>query len=396
MHPADRLRGSTSSHLAGKRIVLGVTGSIAAVKSVEVARELIRHGADVVPVMTRAATRILHPDALEFATGHAPVLELTGATEHVRDADADLLVVAPATGNTVAKLALGIDDTTVTTYFTARREKRRTIVAPAMHETMWESPPLQARLAELRAMGVTVLDPFFEEGKAKLPEPDAIVEHVLRALGPGTLAGKRVLVVNGSTLEPLDDMRVVTNRSSGRMGVALARGAWRLGADVEMWFGHGHVEHPRHLPTRRFVTIADLQALAPEAARFDAVLVPAAISDYGPARSEGKIPSEKGALELRLAPLPKFLVALRRHFRGVLVPFKAESGLPHAELVQRARRSLEANDAAFVVANDLGEVALDSTSALLVDRATAVPVSGTKDEVAAAVLARLAQELRRS
>lgn len=394
VHPADRIRGATSSLLHGKTVVLGVTGSIAAVKTVELARELVRHGARVVPVMSRAATQIVGVDALWFATGERPIIELTGATEHVLHDGADLLLVAPATGNTVSKMALGIDDTAVTTFFTARRDKAATLVAPAMHAEMWDSPFLKENLAKLRAHGVTVLDPYFEEGKAKLPEPDVIVEHVLRMLGPKTLARRKVLIVNGSTLEPLDDMRVVTNRSSGRTGVALAREAWRLGADVTLWQGHGHVEVPRHLHVERFVTVEDLVRMAPKAAGFDAALVPAAISDYGPGKTDGKIPSEKGGIVLRLDALPKFLPELRRHMKGALVPFKAESGLPSDELVAKARASAERHHAAFVVANDLSRVALDATDVLLVDRAKAVPVSGSKDDVARGILARLAQEFR--
>lgn len=393
VHPADRIRGATSSLLAGKTVVLAVTGSIAAVKSVELARELVRHGARVVPVMSPSATRLVGVDALWFACGEKPIVELTGATEHVLHDAADLLLVAPATGNTVSKLALGIDDTTVTTFFTARRDKAATLVAPAMHAEMWDSPFLKENLAKLRAHGVTVLDPFFEEGKAKLPEPEHIVEHVLRMLGPRTLAGRRILVVNGSTLEPLDDMRVVTNRSSGRTGVALAREAWRLGADVTLWQGHGHVETPRHFHVERFVTVEDLVRLAPQAAGFDAALVPAAISDYGPGKADGKIPSEKGSVVLRLDALPKFLPELRRHMKGALVPFKAESGLPRDELVAKARASAEKHHAPFVVANDLSRVALDATEVLIVDRTSATPLAGSKDEVARGILARLAKDV---
>lgn len=397
MHPSDRLRGASSQLLAGKTIVLAVTGSIAAVRTVELARELLRHGARVVPVMSREATRILHPNALEFATGAKPITELTGAVEHVRymgigEGRADLLLVAPCTANTLSKMALGIDDSPVTTFFSTGAARVPTLVAPAMHETMEESPFLRENVERLRAAGVAFVEPKREEGKAKLAEPDDIVEDVIRIVGPNTLRGKRILVVNGATQEPIDDMRVVSNRSTGRTGAALAREARRLGAEVEHWFGHGDLAELPRVPTRRFSTVADLLAMAHDAARFDAILVPAAISDYGPAPQSGKIPSEKGALALHLAPLPKVIHDLAKR-APVMVSFKAESGLADDELVAKARRSLEKAGSRFVVANDLGSARSPRRRALLVDAARSEAVEGTTDEIARLVLARLAKEL---
>ncbi len=398
MHPADAIRGTTSRLLSGRRIVLGVSGSIAAVKSIELARELIRHGADVIPVMTASAARIIHPNAIEFATGRAPVTSLTGDVEHVRELGrgsdkADLFLVAPCTGNTLAKIALGIDDSPVTTFASVGLATTPTLIAPAMHDTMFENTALQARIRELKAAGVHVMDPLFEEGKAKLADVDTIVEHVLRILGDNSLAGKRVLVVNGSTIEPLDEMRVMTNKSTGRTGAAIAREAWRMGADVEHWFGHGHVDALPAVRTRRFVTVADLVAMAPETAAFDAVLLPAAISDFGPAPVDGKLSSD-AALTIHLAPLPKVVKAIRAHFDGVLVPFKAESGVEEKALVDRARGSVTANRAAFVVANDLRAVDVNATSVLMVDDRDVARLRGTKEEVARGILARVALALK--
>ena len=399
-HPAERIRGQASRLLDGKTIVLGVTGSIGAVRAVELARELIRHGARVVPVMTRDAQKILHPYALEFATGVRPVTEITGQVEHVTlmgrgEGKADLLLVAPCTGNTLSKMALGIDDSPVTTFYATAASANPVMVAPAMHDTMYDNPRLVENVELLRRQGVDFVEPKLEEGKAKLAEPDRIVEHVLRRLGPRTLAGRRVLVVNGSTQEPIDDMRVVSNRSTGATGAALAREAFRLGADVEHWMGHGDLRELPDVPTRRFSTLADLLALAPEAAAFDAVLVPAALGDFGPKPIEGKIPTGAGSLSLELRPLPKALDALRRHAKGALVSFKAEARVGEKELVERARASGARAGSAFVVANLVEDMRRDRTRAWLVDARDARPVEGAKDEVARAVLARLAEELRR-
>lgn len=397
MHPADRLRGSLSRLLDGKTLVLGVTGSIAAVRAVELARELIRHGARVVPVMTREATRIVHPNALEFATGTRPITELTGQVEHVRhmgmgEDRAALLLVAPCTANTISKMALGIDDSPVTTFFSTGATQVPTLVAPAMHETMGESPFLKENIARLRGAGVHFVEPKMEEGKAKLADPEGIVEHVLHLVGPRTLAGKRVLVVNGATQEPIDAMRVVSNRSTGAMGAALVREAFRHGADVEHWFAHGEAPPPAHVPTTRFGTVDDLVRLAPNAAGFDAVLVPAALSDYAPAKRPGKLPSAEGDLALHLKALPKAVDELRKHAKGI-VPFKAESGLSRAALLERARATLHRTGAPFVVANLLEDVASTTTRAVLVGPHDDEPAEGSKDEVARIILARLAREL---
>jgi phosphopantothenoylcysteine decarboxylase / phosphopantothenate---cysteine ligase len=394
--PAERILGARSPRLAGRTIVLAVTGSISAVRTVELARELIRHGARVVTVMSKDAQKILHPYALEFACGVKPITEITGGVEHVallgrHDAKADLFLVAPCTGNTLAKMALGIDDSPVTTFAATGLTTTPTLVALAMHETMYESPMLQRHVETLRALGVAFVEPRMEEGKAKLADPLDVVEHVLRALGPRSLAGRRVLVVNGATQEPLDAMRVLSNRSTGRTGAALVREAWRLGADVEHWFAHGEAELPR-VPTRRFSRVEDLLALAPEARGFDAVLVPAALSDFVPPRAEGKLASgAPPTLPLRAAP--KALPALRKAFPGVLVSFKAEAGVSEAQLVERARASGKANGCAFVVANLLEDVQAGRARSLLVDAKAATPVEGDADALAQAVLARLAEEL---
>jgi phosphopantothenoylcysteine decarboxylase/phosphopantothenate--cysteine ligase len=304
---------------------------------------------------------------------------------------ADLLVVAPCTGNSLSKIALGIDDTPVTTFATTHVGVRPVLVAPAMDSTMYDNPFLQENVRRLKARGVHVLDPFLEERKAKLPDPIEIAEHAVRLAGPRALAGRRVLVIGGATEEPLDEMRVVTNRSSGATAAALAREAWRLGADVEAWWGRADERPPPWIPTRRFSTVADLLAAVPDARGFDAILVPAAISDYGPAPRPGKIPTAEGALRLDLAPLPKVVKALRDAFPGVLVAFKAESGLDEKALVEKARAALRANGASFVVANDVANAGRPEAFVLLVDERGVKPASGPKATVARAILARLAE-----
>lgn len=404
MHPIANIRGSLSHHLAGKRIVLGVCGSIAAVKTVELARELARHGADVIPVMTDSASRILHPDALEFATGHKPILRLTGAVEHVAllgnvPDPADLLLVAPATANTIAKIALGIDDTAVTTCATVALGSGVPIVlAPAMHEVMLDHPVVAQHVATLRALGVTVVAPQREEAKAKLADVEELVEEILhrlagRSRSPGPLAGQRALVISGATAEPVDPVRILTNTSSGQMGIALALELSRAGADVELWQGHATHPLPAFLAarTRTFSTHAQLMQLARKQPMdaFAQVWMPAAIGDYAPSPQPAKIPSELRQLTLELRPLPKVVEVVRKRARkAVLVAFKAESDASGLE--SRARQRLARYGAQFVVANASSAFAATTTEVQLVSADGSQAFHGSKPEVARELVAAVA------
>lgn len=407
----ENIRGSLSGHLEGRTIVLGVCGSIAAVKSVELARELIRHGASVVPVMTEAATRILHPDALEFATGNKPILRLTGAVEHIAllgdvQGKADLLLVAPATANTVSKMALGIDDSPVTTCATVAFGTRTpVVVAPAMHEAMLEHPIIGEHAQTLRArLGVTWVEPVREERKAKLADVEAIVEAVIHRLAsdgrrPGPLAGQRALVISGATLEPLDDVRVITNRSSGRSGHVIATELHRLGADVNLWQGHATEPVPSFLAksTARFSSHADLLAMAQSAplSEFGQIWMPAAIGDFAlAAPAPGKVPSDRRTWEITLHPLPKIIELVRRRApNATLVAFKAEATGKTA--VARARNRLKRYRADFVVANAAASFGAAETDATLIGPRMARRHRGPKTSVLASIVAEVAKAPKR-
>ena len=191
MHPVNDIKSVKSEDLAKKKIVLAITGSIAAVETVKLARELIRHGADVIPVISKAGCKIIHPDSIWFATGNQPITQLTGAVEHVSccgdvKGRADLLLVCPATANTISKMALGIDDTPVTTFATtAIGTGIPVIVVPAMHGTMYRHPVIKKNIDVLKQMGVTIVDPRLEENKAKIADLDRVVIEVKRALSKG-------------------------------------------------------------------------------------------------------------------------------------------------------------------------------------------------------------------
>ncbi len=362
MHPSANIRGSASDHLAGRRIVLGISGSIAAVKCVELARELTRHGAQVHAVMSDAAQGIVTAASMEFATGHPVITKLTGQVEHVAllgDApdQADLFLVAPATANTVGKMALGIDDGVVTTCATtAFGADVPVLVAPAMDAAMGHNPVVRRNVRTLiDELDVAWVEPKREEKKAKLAEIDTIVDaciHRLAIEDGKPLAGSRALIIGGATAEPIDAVRVLTNRSSGRTAAIMAKELYRAGATVTLWLGNSFHAVGDHVETVRFQTHAELMALVEQndLATYSTIWMPAAIGDYSPVVEAGKIPSEQSDLTVPLTPLPKVIEAVRpRAPDATLVAFKAEADAD--QLIAKAQGRLERYGAQFIVAN---------------------------------------------
>ncbi len=356
--PSD-ISGTVSETLLGKTIVVGVTGSIAAVRVVDLIRDLIRRGAEVHAVMSPAARQILHPFALEYACGNLVITEITGRVEHVElcgvDGKADLLLVAPATANTIGKMALGIDDTPVTTFATtAIGSGKPVMVVPAMHEAMYRHPAVLKNLETLKAIGVVVIDPKLEEGKAKIQDSSRVVLEVERLLGPRDLQGKRIVITSGSNAEAVDSIRILTNRASGKTGVALALEARRRGAEVTLIS-----RFPQNLPLREVYAESAqemLDAVLREVeAGCDALISAAAVADYTLDQAEGKIRSGQ-ELTMRLRPTRKIIKAVRAAFPDlVIVGFKAEVGVGDEELVRRATESLRSSNLNLVVANDVRE-----------------------------------------
>lgn len=356
MHPSDHLRESKGTDLRGKKIVMGITGSIAAVECVKLIRELIREGAHVRCVVTEAAQTIVHPYALEFACGTPTITEITGMVEHVSMCGnvpdkADLYMICPATANTVSKVAMGIDDTPVTTFATTAMGSGIPImIVPAMHKSMYEHPIVIDNIERLKALGLHFVGPNVDEGTAKVASNPQIVDEVIRTLDD-RMHGKRVIVVTGRTQEPLDTMRVITNRGTGRSGVELAKRAYRHGAEVELWYGNVNCQIPEWIPSRRFDTLEDLMAMSEDISGI--VIVPAALSDFGVKEvSRTKIPSSEKQ-EIILEPLPKFIERIRER-ADMIVAYKAADS--REEAIERAEYMLANNKADMVVANSLNDV----------------------------------------
>jgi phosphopantothenoylcysteine decarboxylase/phosphopantothenate--cysteine ligase len=384
--------------LEGVNVALGVSGSIAAVKTVELAHELRRHGASVRAVTSDAATGIIHPWALEFATENDVVTEITGRVEHVelcgRDGWADVLLVAPATANTVGKVAAAVDDTPVTTCATvALGADVPVVVAPAMHEPMYDHPGVLESLDRLEEWGVSFVDPRVEEGKAKIATEADIVTETARAAGPNPLAGRHVVVTSGATTERIDPVRVLTNRSSGRTGRAVARACYARGADVTLVHDGPDVSYAT---VERVGSAAEmLDGVLARADDADALVSAAAIGDYTVTGSDEKLRSGQ-ELTLDLQPTPKLIDTVREeHPDLTVVGFKLETAGDDEALVARARKTLERAGLAFVVGNDASVLGSEGTRTLFVRESEATEFVGSKDELGLRIAAELADELDR-
>lgn len=364
-HTSKEIIGAKSKELKDKKIILCITGSVAAIKSTEVARELMRRGADVYAVMTKAAQQIIHPDMVEWATGNPVVSELTGQIEHVKYAGqhsekADLILVAPSTANTIGKVACGIDDTPVTTTLTTGiGADIPVIIAPAMHESMYNHPIVNENIETLRRIGIEVLMPRFEEGKAKIPGTEEIVQAVInRITVEKDLAGKRIMITAGPTRAYLDAFRYITNPSSGKMGVALAQNALARGAEVTIIYGPGEAKPPRTAKIIEIKTTEEmLNAVISELreTKYDAAILSAAAADYGPAeRRMEKTPSGRQEWVIYLKPLPKVVENVKKIDPEVfLIGFKAEYAISDEELIDRAYKRMKGAGMDLIVANDV-------------------------------------------
>jgi len=374
MHPSDEIRGVKGNILSNKRIVLGITGSIASVECVRLSRELVRYGAEVFPVMTSAATKIIHPDSLEFATGHKPILELTGETEHVSlcgmvKEPADLFLISPCTANTISKIAHGIDDTPVTTFATtAVGSGIPILIVPAMHLSMYNHKVVQGNIEKCKKIDIKFVEPYITESKAKMADISEIVARLIRETGKRDMVKKNVLVIGGATAEPIDDVRIISNRSSGKTAVWLAENAFVRGADVELWYGCSREPVPDYINTMKFESVKDLmELLTKDLNKFDLIIICAAVSDYIPKKREGKIPSGEKKLVLEMSPAPKIIEKLREKApNSKIVGFKLEE--KQDGLTDVAYEFLKKNKLDFVVANTISGLEDNKNKVWIVDK----------------------------
>jgi phosphopantothenoylcysteine decarboxylase/phosphopantothenate--cysteine ligase len=368
--------------LAGKQIIVAVTGSIACVEVVKLIHSLRRCGAVIQPVMSHAASCIIQPDALTYASGRETITRLSGLVEHVMycgDAgSADLILIAPCTANTLNKIACGIDDTPVTTFATtALGSQKPLVIVPAMHHSMYRHPAVIENIAKLKKWGVEIVDPRIEEGKAKIADGEEIVLRCERAILGKTLSGKKILITSGPCQEPVDDIRVLTTRSSGLMGRALALQAFRLGADVT-------VIHRDTFPCVNNVSVETAEDMRRAVHRCfseggaDIYVSAAAISDFAPRRVKGKIPSGK-PVNLFLEPLPKVLSEVIERYNSFIIAFKL------GRTPKKMAQAMIAQGVAMILINTPESMGSKEGEYILLTTNGELPLSGTKDEIAHAI-----------
>ncbi len=368
-HPSKDIVESKGTILRGKTICLCLTGSVALINSPMIARELMRLGAEVIPVMSRAATELINPSLMHWATGNPVITKLTGAVEHVFLAGdrpkvfgkADLILVCPATANSISKIANGIDDSPVTTLIsTAFGSNIPIIIVPAMHESMYH-PIVEHNISLLKKYGVDILGPRISEGKAKVAKMEDVIDRVIDLIiAKKDLEGLKIMITAGPSQEAIDSVRFISNRSSGRMGVELAKEAAARGGEVLLIAGNCMVKMPDYINTIHVESSDDfIRAIKNEipSQSYDIFISAAAISDYKPVECiAGKISSDNvEELNVNMKLTPKILnVARRKDYKLFIVAFKAEAEVSRSELIDRAYKRLKESEVDLIVANDVG------------------------------------------
>jgi phosphopantothenoylcysteine decarboxylase / phosphopantothenate---cysteine ligase len=349
--------------MKGRKVIVGVTGGIAAYKAAELVRLLVKEGAVTRVAMTRHATKFVTPLTLETLSGNRVVADMwdpeTRPLDHITwGQESDLIILAPATANFIGKMAHGIGDDFLSTVVIAATA--RVLVCPSMNTQMYLSQAVQENLRILRARGYTIMEPgsgelaCHTEGPGRLPDPEDIVEEARRLLSRQDLSGLRILVTAGATLEPLDPVRYMSNRSSGKMGYALARAASMRGAKVTLVSGPTTLKPPRDVALSRVKTAEEMRrAVLAECQQYDVIIKAAAVLDWRPKETAAhKIKKGRGVQTLELVENPDILAELgcsRGNRRCVLVGFAAET----QDLVANAQEKLKKKNLDLIVVNDV-------------------------------------------
>lgn len=389
--------------LTGKKIVLGVTGSIAVYKSAELVRHLKKAGATVKVVMTANATRFVTPLTFETLSGNRVVWDMFSlpgtSIDHVSlGQESDLIVVAPATANFLAKAAHGLGDDLLSTLILAAAA--RILICPAMDREMFSNPIVQGNIRSLRERGFVVMEAETgmlatgAVGPGRFPDPVSIMEEIRHLLSDQDLEGLKVLITAGPTIEYIDPVRVVTNRSTGKMGYALARAAWRRGAEVTLVTGPTYLDPPPGVQMIKVQTAEEMrEAVLGNYGDKDVVIKAAAVSDYRPRRkAQEKRKKENGPIALQMIPTSDILAELGKNKGNMsLVGFAAET----TDHMANARDKMERKNLDLIVVNDVSRedrgFAADSNEVRMIDREgneETVPLM-SKDDVADRILDRI-------
>jgi len=387
-------------NLTGKNIVLGITGSIAAYKSVELVRHLRKADVVVKVVMTANATRFIAPLTFETLSGNKVICDMFSqdgiSIDHVSlGQESDLIIIAPATANFLAKIAHGLGDDFLSTLILAATVK--ILICPAMDKEMFSNPIVQANILSLKERDFIVMEPergmlaSGAIGLGRFPDPSAIMEGIRHLLTGHDLEGLKVLITAGPTIEHIDPVRIVTNRSTGKMGYALARAAWRRGAEVTLVTGPTHLDPPQGIQMIKVKTAEEMrEAVLNNYRDKDVVIKAAAVCDYRPLRTaQEKEKRKKGPIKVEMVPTPDILAELGKNKGDIsLVGFAAET----TDHIANATDKMKSKNLDLIVVNDVSRedrgFAADSNEVWMIDRKgkeEAVPLM-SKEDVADRIL----------
>jgi len=390
-------------NVAGKKIVLGITGSIAAYKATELVRHLKKAGAAVHVAMTANATWFVTPLTFETLSGNRVIKDMFSqdgtSIDHVSlGQESDVIVIAPATANFLAKIAHGLGDDFLSTLILATTAK--TLLCPAMDKEMFSNSIVQANILRLKERDFIVMEP--EEGMlatgaiglGRFPDPSSIMEEIRRILSDHDLEGLKALITAGPTIEWIDPVRIVTNRSTGKMGYALARAAWRRGAEVTLVTGPTHLDPPKGIEVITVNTAEEMrEAVLNNYREKDMVIKAAAVSDYKPLRKTQEKEKKKGIpITVEMIPTPDILAELGKDKGDItLVGFAAET----TDHIANAMDKIKKKNLDLIVVNDVSRedrgFAADSNEVRMIDREgneEAVPLM-SKEDVADRILDRV-------
>ncbi|MCL2157105.1 MAG: bifunctional phosphopantothenoylcysteine decarboxylase/phosphopantothenate--cysteine ligase CoaBC [Methanobrevibacter sp.] len=376
-------------------IVLCVTGSIAATESIKLARELRRRGVDVTCFMSDDACKIIHPNAMEFATGEKVITELSGEIEHVKFSQKDLILVAPATANVISKFAYKIADNPINSLLiTAYGYKTPILFVPSMHDSMYKA--VASNIEKLKKEGINFVKPRIEESKAKFPKIEDIVLKSLRTIGTNKdFTGKKVLISLGGTYEAIDPIRGISNKSSGKMGLALAKEAFIRGADLKLIRGKVDVDIPKSFDTIFTESSKEMNDKTKElVSEYDIFIATAAVSDFAPIEKENSKISSSFDLSLEFKPTEKIIKQIKDiNPKIFLIGFKAEYNIPEVDMIKLAKKQIKNVGTDLVVANDVSikgcGFGSDDNEVILVDDDIFKIKISSKEEIAKAIFDRI-------
>jgi len=396
---SSEIYGTKGNLLKGKRILIGVTGSIAAIEVPHLVREILRYSGEPIVVLSEEAKRFVTLDALTWSTGKVPFSEISGLSEHIRwsadpDHKVDLFILCPATANSISKLAGGIADGSVTlSALACIGAEIPLIIVPAAHKVLLDNPITEKNINYLKQLGIKFTSSAEVENKYKFPSLDKLMEEIFDTINPlPPLKGKKVLLTGGATREYIDDVRYISNPSTGLSSYFVANALRQLGAEVFLILGEGNTLDKTNInyPFTIVRSSDDMyQQVLNELSTgfYNSLISVAAISDYTPDYQVGKIPSEQSELSIKLKPTTKIIKSIRKKFPSLfIVTYKAEVGISKEELIEKGQQFLERNMVEMVCANWVGEADkgfMSNTNELFVIQKDKnfIPLNGSKQKI---------------